>query len=162
MARKLPAQHKVTRLLEVEWNVGRTGIIAPRAVLEPVLIDGVTVTYATLHNPADITRRGLMTGDQVFVYRAGDVIPRVEAPLVDQRTGAEQPIVFPEVCPAAAATSTPRSSAGAASRAGAARRSRRSGTPPPATSWTSRAWAAPGRSSWSSPAWSPTWPTCSP
>ncbi|MEE1782641.1 NAD-dependent DNA ligase LigA [Streptomyces sp. SP17BM10] len=99
VARKLQAQHKVTRLLAVEWNVGRTGIIAPRAVLEPVVIDGVTVTYATLHNPADIGRRGLMLGDQVFVYRAGDVIPRVEAPLVDERTGAEQPIVFPEVCP---------------------------------------------------------------
>ncbi|MEV8328924.1 NAD-dependent DNA ligase LigA [Kitasatospora sp. NPDC056731] len=99
VARKLAAQHKVTRLLGVEWNVGRTGIIAPRAVLEPVVIDGVTVTYATLHNPADIGRRGLMIGDQVFVYRAGDVIPRVEAPLVDQRTGAEQPIAFPEVCP---------------------------------------------------------------
>ncbi|MFF0410559.1 NAD-dependent DNA ligase LigA [Kitasatospora sp. NPDC004745] len=99
VARKLQAQHKVTRLLGVEWNVGRTGIIAPRAVLEPVVIDGVTVTYATLHNPADIERRGLMIGDEVFVYRAGDVIPRVEAPLVDQRTGAEQPIVFPEVCP---------------------------------------------------------------
>ncbi|MEV7782172.1 NAD-dependent DNA ligase LigA [Kitasatospora sp. NPDC088351] len=99
VARKLQAQHKVTRLLGVEWNVGRTGIIAPRAVLEPVVIDGVTVTYATLHNPADIERRGLMIGDQVFVYRAGDVIPRVEAPLADQRTGAEQPVVFPEVCP---------------------------------------------------------------
>ncbi|MER7755075.1 NAD-dependent DNA ligase LigA [Kitasatospora sp. NPDC097643] len=99
VARKLQAQHKVTRLLGVEWNVGRTGIIAPRAVLEPVVIDGVTVTYATLHNPADIERRGLMIGDQVFVYRAGDVIPRVEAPLVDERTGAEQPIAFPEVCP---------------------------------------------------------------
>jgi DNA ligase (NAD+) len=99
VARKLAAQHKVTRLLDVEWNVGRTGVIAPRGVLEPVVIDGVTVTYATLHNPADITRRGLMLGDQVFVYRAGDVIPRVEAPLADQRTGAEQPIVFPEVCP---------------------------------------------------------------
>ncbi|MEU8510946.1 NAD-dependent DNA ligase LigA [Kitasatospora sp. NPDC048722] len=99
VARKLQAQHKVTRLLAVEWNVGRTGIIAPRAVLEPVVIDGVTVTYATLHNPADIGRRGLMLGDQVFVYRAGDVIPRVEAPLVDERTGAEQPIAFPEVCP---------------------------------------------------------------
>ncbi|MFD8085090.1 NAD-dependent DNA ligase LigA [Kitasatospora sp. NPDC059722] len=99
VARKLQAQHKVTRLLAVEWNVGRTGIIAPRAVLEPVVIDGVTVTYATLHNPADIERRGLMLGDQVFVYRAGDVIPRVEAPLVDERTGAEQPIAFPEVCP---------------------------------------------------------------
>ncbi|MQS10712.1 NAD-dependent DNA ligase LigA [Streptomyces kaniharaensis] len=99
VARKLQAQHKVTRLLAVEWNVGRTGIIAPRAVLEPVVIDGVTVTYATLHNPADIERRGLMIGDQVFVYRAGDVIPRVEAPLVDERTGDEQPIAFPEVCP---------------------------------------------------------------
>ncbi len=99
MARKLAAEHKVTRLLAVEWNVGRTGIIAPRAVLEPVVIDGVTVTYATLHNPSDITRRGLMIGDQVFVYRAGDVIPRVEAPLADQRTGAESPIVFPEACP---------------------------------------------------------------
>ncbi|MFJ1754922.1 NAD-dependent DNA ligase LigA [Kitasatospora sp. NPDC088134] len=99
VARKLAAEHKVTRLLGVEWAVGRTGIIAPRAVLEPVVIDGVTVTYATLHNPADITRRGLMLGDQVFVYRAGDVIPRVEAPLVEQRTGEERPIVFPEVCP---------------------------------------------------------------
>ncbi|MFC5663960.1 NAD-dependent DNA ligase LigA [Kitasatospora misakiensis] len=99
VARKLAAEHKVTRLLDVEWNVGRTGIIAPRAVLEPVVIDGVTVTYATLHNPADITRRDLMINDQVFVYRAGDVIPRVEAPLTDQRTGDERPIAFPEVCP---------------------------------------------------------------
>ncbi|MCU7826080.1 NAD-dependent DNA ligase LigA [Kitasatospora sp. DSM 101779] len=99
VAYKLPAVHKVTRLLGVEWNVGRTGVIAPRAVLEPVEVDGVTITYATLHNPADITRRGLLIGDQVFVHRAGDVIPRVEAPLVDQRTGEEQPIVFPAVCP---------------------------------------------------------------
>ncbi|PYC65905.1 DNA ligase (NAD(+)) LigA [Streptomyces tateyamensis] len=99
VARKLAAQHKVTRLLAVEWNVGRTGIIAPRAVLEPVVIDGVTVTYATLHNPADITRRGLLLGDQVFVYRAGDVIPRVEAPVESERTGAETPIEFPQVCP---------------------------------------------------------------
>ncbi|WP_033257893.1 MULTISPECIES: NAD-dependent DNA ligase LigA [Kitasatospora] len=99
VARKLAAEHKVTRLLEVEWAVGRTGIIAPRAVLEPVVIDGVTVTYATLHNPADIERRGLMLGDRVFVYRAGDVIPRVEAPLVEERTGEERPIVFPAACP---------------------------------------------------------------
>ena len=75
------ASATTSAIVEVEWNVGRTGIIAPRAVLEPVVIDGVTVTYATLHNPADITRRGLMIGDQVFVYRAGDVIPRVEAPM---------------------------------------------------------------------------------
>ncbi len=99
VAHKLPAVHRITRLLAVEWNVGRTGVIAPRAVLEPVVVDGATVTYATLHNPADITRRGLLIGDQVSVHRAGDVIPRVEAPLVQLRTGAELPIEFPEVCP---------------------------------------------------------------
>ncbi|MFE0514085.1 NAD-dependent DNA ligase LigA [Streptomyces sp. NPDC058964] len=99
IAYKLPAVEKITRLLEVEWNVGRTGIVAPRAVLEPVEIDGSTITYATLHNPADITRRDLRLGDHVMVHRAGDVIPRVEAPVAHLRTGDEQPIVFPEVCP---------------------------------------------------------------
>ncbi|MFC9914636.1 NAD-dependent DNA ligase LigA [Streptomyces sp. NPDC059862] len=99
IAYKLPAVEKITRLLEVEWNVGRTGIIAPRAVLEPVEIDGSTITYATLHNPADITRRDLRLDDHVMVYRAGDVIPRVEAPVAQLRTGDEQPIVFPEACP---------------------------------------------------------------
>ncbi|MET9502889.1 NAD-dependent DNA ligase LigA [Streptomyces sp. NPDC006622] len=99
IAYKLPAVEKITRLLEVEWNVGRTGVIAPRAVLAPVEIDGSTITYATLHNPADITRRDLRLGDHVMVHRAGDVIPRVEAPVAHLRTGEEQPIVFPEVCP---------------------------------------------------------------
>lgn len=99
IAYKLPAVEKITRLLEVEWNVGRTGIIAPRGVLEPVEIDGSTITYATLHNPADITRRDLRLGDHVMVHRAGDVIPRIEAPVAHLRTGTEQPIVFPEVCP---------------------------------------------------------------
>ncbi|OQQ14205.1 DNA ligase (NAD(+)) LigA [Streptomyces sp. M41(2017)] len=99
IAYKLPAVEKITRLLEVEWNVGRTGIIAPRAVLEPVEIDGSTITYATLHNPADITRRDLRLGDHVMVHRAGDVIPRIEAPVAHLRTGDEQPIVFPAVCP---------------------------------------------------------------
>ncbi|WP_106972672.1 NAD-dependent DNA ligase LigA, partial [Streptomyces yerevanensis] len=99
IAYKLPAVEKITRLLQVEWNVGRTGIIAPRAVLEPVTIDGATITYATLHNPADITRRDLRLGDHVMVHRAGDVIPRIEAPVASLRTGEEQAIVFPEVCP---------------------------------------------------------------
>ncbi|WP_215452111.1 NAD-dependent DNA ligase LigA [Streptomyces sp. ATCC 21386] len=99
IAYKLPAVEKITRLLEVQWNVGRTGIIAPRGVLEPVEIDGSTITYATLHNPADITRRDLRLGDHVMVHRAGDVIPRVEAPVAHLRTGDEQPIAFPEVCP---------------------------------------------------------------
>ncbi|MFF1969333.1 NAD-dependent DNA ligase LigA [Streptomyces sp. NPDC058232] len=99
IAYKLPAVEKVTRLLAVEWNVGRTGIIAPRAVLEPVEIDGSTVSYATLHNPADITRRDLRLGDHVMVYKAGDIIPRIEAPVAHLRTGDEKPIVFPETCP---------------------------------------------------------------
>ncbi|MFJ7077421.1 NAD-dependent DNA ligase LigA [Streptomyces sp. NPDC098781] len=99
IAYKLPAVEKITRLLEVEWNVGRTGIIAPRGVLEPVEIDGSTITYATLHNPSDITRRDLRLGDHVMVHRAGDVIPRIEAPVAQLRTGDERPIAFPEACP---------------------------------------------------------------
>ncbi|WP_248962819.1 NAD-dependent DNA ligase LigA [Sphaerisporangium perillae] len=99
IAYKLPAVEKITKLVGVEWNVGRTGIIAPRAVLEPVQLDGSVVTYATLHNPADITRRGLMLGDSVTVYKAGDVIPRVQAPVTHLRTGQEQPIEFPQECP---------------------------------------------------------------
>jgi len=99
IAYKLPATEKITKLLGVEWNTGRTGIIAPRAVLEPVELDGSIVTYATLHNVADITRRGLMLGDSVTVYKAGDVIPRVEAPVVHLRTGDEQPIEIPQACP---------------------------------------------------------------
>ncbi|WP_214321726.1 NAD-dependent DNA ligase LigA [Nonomuraea sediminis] len=99
IAYKLPAVEKITKLLAVEWNTGRTGIIAPRAVLEPVRLDGSIVTYATLHNASDIARRGLMLGDSVVVYKAGDVIPRVEAPVVHLRTGDEQPIEIPAVCP---------------------------------------------------------------
>ncbi|WP_030171758.1 NAD-dependent DNA ligase LigA [Spirillospora albida] len=99
IAYKLPAVEKITKLLAVEWNVGRTGIIAPRAVLEPVKVDGVEITYATLHNAGDIERRGLMIGDSVMVHRAGDVIPRVEAPVVHLRTGAETPIEIPSSCP---------------------------------------------------------------
>ncbi|WP_161269011.1 NAD-dependent DNA ligase LigA [Streptomyces sp. SID2119] len=99
IAHKLPAVEKITRLLSVEWNVGRTGIIAPRAVLEPVEIDGSTVGYATLHNPADITRRDLRLGDRVMVYKAGDIIPRIEAPVAHLRTGEETPIEFPASCP---------------------------------------------------------------
>ncbi len=99
IAYKYPATIRQTSLRDVTWNVGRTGVIAPRAVLEPVDIDGVTVTYATLHNPAIIEKMGLMYGDVVSVYRAGDVIPRVEAPVIALRTGAETPIQMPQACP---------------------------------------------------------------
>lgn len=98
-AYKFPAVQKITVLREVQWSVGRTGVVAPRAVLDPVEVAGTVITYATLHNPADIARRGLMLGDHVVVYRAGEVIPRVEGAVVSLRTGVEQPIEFPKACP---------------------------------------------------------------
>jgi DNA ligase (NAD+) len=70
---KLPAVEKITRLVEVRWNVGRTGVIAPRAVLEPVQIEGATVTFVTLHNAADIGRQGLLLGDHVTVYKFSEL-----------------------------------------------------------------------------------------
>ncbi|MFJ9417779.1 NAD-dependent DNA ligase LigA [Streptomyces sp. NPDC101227] len=99
IAYKLPPVEAQTKLLAVEWNIGRTGHIAPRAVLEPVAVDGSTVTYATLHNPAFIRNSGLKLGDTVLLYKAGDIIPRVEAPVVALRTGKETDIVLPEACP---------------------------------------------------------------
>jgi DNA ligase (NAD+) len=101
-AYKLRPVERQTKLLGVEWNVGRTRIIAPRAALEPVEVDGSTVEYATLHNPSFILNSGVMIGDTVTVFKAGDVIPRVEAPVVAARTGSETPIAFPEVCPVCA------------------------------------------------------------
>ncbi|MEU6343314.1 NAD-dependent DNA ligase LigA [Streptomyces sp. NPDC046977] len=98
-AYKLPPTVSRSKLLAVEWNVGRTGVIAPRAVLEPVEVDGSVVQYATLHNPRFIRDSGLMIGDTVGVFKAGDIIPRVEAPVVELRTGEETPIVLPDACP---------------------------------------------------------------
>jgi DNA ligase (NAD+) len=99
VAYKLPAVERTTRLLEVEWNVGRTGVLAPRARLEPVEIDGSVVEYATLHNPADIRRRDLHLGDTVTVYKAGDIIPRVQSAVVGLRAADAVEVPFPEVCP---------------------------------------------------------------
>ena len=88
-----------TRLVRIGVNVGRTGTLNPFAVLEPVLVGGVTVGLATLHNEDDIRRKDLREGDMVIVQRAGDVIPQVVAPLTDLRTGAEQEFRMPAECP---------------------------------------------------------------
>lgn len=99
IALKFPAQEKTTRLLDVQVNVGRTGVLAPNAVLEPVEIGGVTVRNATLHNYDEIERKDIRIGDRVVVRRAGDVIPYIVGPIVDVRDGTERPIERPTRCP---------------------------------------------------------------
>ncbi|QXD15572.1 NAD-dependent DNA ligase LigA [Rhodocaloribacter litoris] len=100
VAYKFPAREATTRLLDIVVNVGRTGVIKPEAVLEPVLIGGVTVSQATLHNEEYVLSRDIRIGDVVVVKRAGDVIPQVVRPVVEARTGSERPWRMPERCPA--------------------------------------------------------------
>lgn len=99
VAYKFAGQEEVTRLLDIVVNVGRTGVITPNAVLEPVQIGGVIVSKATLHNEDYIKTLDIRVGDQVLVKRAGDVIPKVLRPLVELRSGDEQPWQMPQVCP---------------------------------------------------------------
>lgn len=101
---KFPASQGTTRLLRIEVNVGRTGSLNPLAVLEPVVIGGVTVSRATLHNEQEIRRLGLKLGDWVLVERRGDVIPKINMAIVDRRDGTEQDYVFPDTCPACGAS----------------------------------------------------------
>ena len=100
IAYKFPPDLAVTRLLAIELNVGRTGSLNPFARLEPVDIGGAMVKLATLHNFEDIARKDLRAGDMVIVKRAGEVIPQVVGPVLERRTGSEQPYVPPTHCPA--------------------------------------------------------------
>ncbi len=99
MAWKFAAIQATTRLVDIEFGVGRTGAVTPVAVLEPVDVGGATVRRATLHNEDEIKRKDLRLGDVVLVQRAGDVIPEIVKPIVERRQGTERLIKMPDNCP---------------------------------------------------------------
>ena len=99
VAYKFPPTQETTTLRRIEVQVGRTGVLTPVAVLDPVRIGGVTVSRATLHNADEIKRKDVREGDTVIVQRAGDVIPEIVAPVVTRRTGGEREFVMPDTCP---------------------------------------------------------------
>jgi DNA ligase (NAD+) len=99
-AYKFPAVQQVTKLLDITIQVGRTGTMNPRAILEPVNIGGVIVRHATLHNEDEIARKDIRIGDTVIVQRAGDVIPQIVKVMEERRTGDEIRFEMPDTCPA--------------------------------------------------------------
>ena len=98
-AYKFPAETVMTRLNDIEWQVGRTGQITPVGKLEPVKVGGVTVSNVTLHNFGEILRLDVRAGDMVSVHRAGDVIPKVTRVWTDQRPADSEPVKLPSTCP---------------------------------------------------------------
>jgi DNA ligase (NAD+) len=100
IAFKFPPTTVVTKLLDIGINVGRTGNLNPFAMLEPVVVGGVVVKLATLHNEDDILRKDIRIGDHVVIQRAGDVIPQVVGPLTARRDGTEKVFAMPANCPA--------------------------------------------------------------
>ena len=98
-AYKFPASQGVTRLKEIKTSVGRTGRITPFGVLDPVVVSGSKITYATLHNYENILKKDVREGDFVVVEKAGEVIPKIKEPILEKRTGKEKIFLMPKQCP---------------------------------------------------------------
>ena len=99
IAYKFQAHQAITRIIDIQGSVGRTGVVTPFAVLEPVKIGGVTVSRSTLHNWDEVERKDVRVGDTVVIERAGDVIPHVISVVKEKRPEGSQPVEVPEICP---------------------------------------------------------------
>lgn len=99
VAYKFPAEEVITKLIDIELSVGRTGVVTPTAILEPVQVAGTTVQRASLHNEDLIKEKDIRLGDTVVIKKAGDIIPEVVNVLMDRRKGEEQPYSMPTHCP---------------------------------------------------------------
>lgn len=100
IAYKYPAEQATTKLIKVDWQVGKNGTLTPRATMEPVFVAGTTVQHATLHNIDEIHRKDIRVGDTVIIEKAGEIIPQVVKVVEDKRTGNEKKIESPRTCPA--------------------------------------------------------------
>jgi DNA ligase (NAD+) len=109
IAYKYPPEVVRTRLLGIEVSVGRTGRVTPYAVMEPVQVAGTTVSMATLHNPFEVERKGVLIGDMIFLRKAGEIIPEVLGPVIEERNGTEVAFLMPEFCPECGSTIAPAS-----------------------------------------------------
>ena len=107
LAYKFPPLEVETRLLDIQVQVGRTGRVTPYAIMTPVMVDGSTVAQATLHNPQEVVRKGILIGDTVIVRKAGDIIPEIVGPILAERDGTEKAFIMPDTCPACGAPVRP-------------------------------------------------------
>ncbi|GAA1082168.1 NAD-dependent DNA ligase LigA [Nocardiopsis metallicus] len=99
IAYKYPPEEVTTTLVDIKVGVGRTGRVTPYGVMEPVVVAGSEVEFATLHNAQEVARKGVRVGDTVVLRKAGDVIPEIVGPVLDRRDGSEREFVMPERCP---------------------------------------------------------------
>ena len=102
IAYKYATEQAITTVLDIEWQIGKTGKITPRAKMAPVFVAGTTVQHATLHNIGEMTRKDVRIGDRVVIEKAGEIIPQVVRVLLDQRPASLPPVVLPRQCPACA------------------------------------------------------------